>query len=75
MSYPQGHFDHVRWASVYMRLKGLPVAEALQIVKTGSGAWGAERRGTAEAALSDLAGSLTNRTSKETKNEFALHHA
>jgi hypothetical protein len=74
MTYPQGHFDLVRWASVYMRLKGLPVAEALQIVKTGSGAWGAERRGTAEAALIDLANKLLQQSSQENKNEFALRH-
>ncbi|WP_409343196.1 hypothetical protein [Paenibacillus sp. MBLB4367] len=55
---PQRHFDLVRWANVYMQLKGLSVAEAVHCVRSKGSAWGLERKTLAEAALLDLANDL-----------------
>lgn len=44
--------DLVRWSSVFMHLKGLPLEEAIRIV--GQQEWGALRCKLAESALKDL---------------------
>ncbi|SMF64978.1 hypothetical protein SAMN05661091_0123 [Paenibacillus uliginis N3/975] len=48
--------DLVRWSSVFMRLKGLTVAEAISTVQKQQ--WGAVRTMLAESALKDLSANL-----------------
>lgn len=47
--------DLVRWASVFSKLKGLSVAEALRFPEVTNKAWGTVRTRLAESALLDLA--------------------
>ncbi|MBD3921439.1 hypothetical protein H8B09_21900 [Paenibacillus sp. PR3] len=50
--------DLVRWASVFKKLKGLSIAEALRYVQDKEEAWGPTRQEAAIAALTDLSMSL-----------------
>lgn len=47
--------DLVRWASVFAKLKGLSVAEAIRCAEATNEAWGLVRTRLAESALLDLA--------------------
>ncbi|MDF2962397.1 MAG: hypothetical protein K0S39_4132 [Paenibacillus sp.] len=47
-------FDLIQWASVFIKLKGLYVADVVALVQSKWEMWGQERCGLAEAALQDL---------------------
>lgn len=52
--------DLVRWASVFKKMKGLTITEALHYVQDTEQAWGPIRQQLAIAALTDLAISLVH---------------
>lgn len=51
LPYNNKTFDLVRWASVFMNLKGLDVARAFQLVQEKEECWGNVRKELAESAL------------------------
>ncbi len=51
-------FDLVGWASVYMNLKGLNIAQAFQLLQGKEENWGRIRKELAESALMDLSSTL-----------------
>ncbi|WP_052759555.1 hypothetical protein [Paenibacillus sp. DMB20] len=53
--------DIVRWASIFSRLKGLTVADAVHCVEQNRTEWGIHRTMLAEAALTDLAAHIRRR--------------
>ncbi|MEC0209803.1 hypothetical protein P4H70_12765 [Paenibacillus ehimensis] len=52
--------DIVRWTSVFLKLKGLSVSDAVSYVRSHAEAWGPVRTDIAEAALADLTAQLLN---------------
>jgi hypothetical protein len=52
--------DLIRWASVYMKLKGLSIPEAILCVQEKAEAWGAIRAGLAKSALTELEANIRN---------------
>ncbi|WP_163853360.1 hypothetical protein [Paenibacillus elgii] len=56
----QPYADIVRWTSVFLKLKGLSVCEAVSYVRSHAAAWGPVRTDIAEVALADLTAQLLN---------------
>jgi hypothetical protein len=54
------HFDFVRWASVFMHIKGLSISDAIQFVKNHHESWGQIRTELASSTLLDLIHHLQN---------------
>jgi hypothetical protein len=57
--------DLVRWASVFMELKGHTIPEAFLHIQSKEEAWGPIRKELAESALKDLAAKLLNPLKRE----------
>ncbi|NHN33651.1 hypothetical protein [Paenibacillus agricola] len=53
-------FDLIHWASVFLSIKGLPIAEAIAFVHKKREAWGQERCEVAKSALDDLVWHIKN---------------
>lgn len=49
------NFDIIHWASVFAKLKGLTIDDAMHYVQNSNDDWGQVRKGLVEAALLDLA--------------------
>ncbi|MGF7048532.1 hypothetical protein J2T13_003040 [Paenibacillus sp. DS2015] len=54
------NIDLVQWASVFIRLKGLSIAESIRYVQDKDEVWGPERKILVECALTDLISNLNN---------------
>ncbi|MBB3068917.1 hypothetical protein FHS14_001904 [Paenibacillus baekrokdamisoli] len=77
----QASFDIVRWASVFLKLKGLSIPESIGYVRSHHDTWGQEKSAIAEAALIALEGSLEHplewqrASNHEETRSFLFHHA
>ncbi|WP_139305784.1 hypothetical protein [Paenibacillus sp. GP183] len=54
------HFDFIRWASVFMHIKGLSISDAVHFVQNHKEPWGTIRTELASSALQDLITHLQN---------------
>ncbi|SEC45302.1 hypothetical protein SAMN05443246_4159 [Paenibacillus sp. GP183] len=54
------HFDFVRWASVFMHIKGLTISDAIHFVQNHNESLGTIRTELASSALQDLIHHLQN---------------
>jgi hypothetical protein len=70
-------FDLIQWASVFIKLKGLSVLEAMALIQNKREVWGRERCQLAEAALQDLIGQLqkTDRDITDHKSGIVLERS
>ncbi|MDF2719413.1 MAG: hypothetical protein K0R28_6338 [Paenibacillus sp.] len=65
-------FDLVRWASVFIRLKGLSISDAFLYIQCKEEAWGAARASLAESALKDLASKLQFPSPLERRDDLSM---
>jgi hypothetical protein len=62
------HFDFVRWASVFMHIKGLSISDAIHFVQNHNESWGDIRTELASSALLDLIHHLQNPNTRTPQN-------
>lgn len=65
--------DLVRWASVFTRLKGMPVTEAVRYAQKQQ--WGSARMQLAVSALADLEANLQQHTTRKRLGSLTLERS
>jgi hypothetical protein len=70
------HFDFVRWASVFMHIKGLSISDAIHFVQNHNESWGPIRTELASSTLLDLITHLQNPNTNAPQNiNFSLERS
>lgn len=67
--------DFAQWASVFTRLRGLTIPEAIRYIQSRKESWGPIRQALAETALSNLKANLCNPSRRQEPNDRTLERS